>query len=135
MPFLDVSKAQEDYVASTMYSLAEAKVYTENIPLSVYNDDVMVGFLMYQLDPNDKEYWITRLLIDKKYQNLGYGTKAMHLLLEKLKKDHNIEQVLISFDPENQVAEKMYVNMGFRDTGRIEDEEKVFVYTYEEVND
>ncbi len=134
MPFLDVSKAQEDYVASTMYSLAEAKVYTENIPLSVYNDDVMVGFLMYQLDPNDKEYWITRLLIDKKYQNLGYGTKAMHLYLEKLKKDNNIKQVLISFDPENQVAEKMYFNMGFRDTGRIEDEEKVFVYSYE-VND
>ena len=34
--FLDVTEEQEDLVVSTTFSLAEAKIFTENIPLAVY---------------------------------------------------------------------------------------------------
>ncbi len=126
--FLDVSKNQMDFVASTMFSLAEAKVFEENIPKTIYHDDTMVGFLMYQRDYNDGTYWITRLLIDKKYQKLGYGTEAMKLIIPYIIEEHKIGTILISFDPENLVAEKMYLSLGFKHTGRMEDDEVVMEY-------
>ena len=52
--FLDVTEEQGDFVASTTFSLAEAKIFTENIPLAIYDQDTMVGFIMYGLDPDDK---------------------------------------------------------------------------------
>ena len=126
--FLNVNKTQEDFVASTMYSLAEAKVFTENIPLAIYHDNTMVGFLMYQSDYNDGAYWITRLLIDKKYQKLGYGTEAMKLIIPLIIEENKTDTILISFDPENLVVEKLYLSLGFKHTGRIEDEEVVMEY-------
>ena len=48
-----------------MYSLAQAFVQPECIPLALYAENKPVGFVMYALDEDDHEYWIYRLMIDK----------------------------------------------------------------------
>ena len=129
--FLEVTEEQEDFVASTMFSLAEAYVFTENTPLAIYNDKEMVGFLMYELDPDDNEYWLTRLLIDKKYQNKGYGRQAVEKFLSFIQKEYQPKKLLLSFEPANSVAEKLYVSLGFVHTGKVIDDELVLAYYYE----
>lgn len=123
--FLDVTEEQEDFVASTTFSLAEAKIFTENKPLAIYNENIMVGFIMYGLDPSDNEYWISRLLIDKKYQKEGYGKQAMVKILSLINEFYHPKKVLTSFEPENKIAEKLYLSIGFKHTGKIIDEEEI----------
>lgn len=128
--FLTVTKEQEEFVASTMYSLAEAKIFTENIPLAIYDQDTMVGFIMYGLDSDDNEYWISRLLIDQKFQKRGYGKQAIEKILLLIKETYQPEKVLLSFDPENIVAEKLYLSLGFKHTGKIIEDELVLEYYF-----
>ena len=59
---LSVHPNQQQYVASNAISISQSKVQPECIPLAIYHDEMMVGFLMYCLDSEDDEYWIYRLL-------------------------------------------------------------------------
>jgi diamine N-acetyltransferase len=43
---LRVGEAQKDFVASNMYSLAEAQADKVSNPLAIYAGDEMVGFIM-----------------------------------------------------------------------------------------
>ena len=70
---LAVHPEQQSFVTSNAISIAQSKVQPECIPLAIYHEDVMVGFVMYCLDTDDDEYWIYRLMIDQHYQNQGFG--------------------------------------------------------------
>ena len=84
-----ISLKVEKYCASNLYSLAQAKVFPEAIPLGIYNDDIPVGFIMYGIEPRDNnEYWIDRFIIDEKYQKNGFGKKALEIIIEKIKQDN-----------------------------------------------
>ena len=131
---LSVSDQQKNYIASNMYSLAQAKAQPECVPLAIYNDSNLVGFLMYCMDFDDKEYWIYRVMIDKKHQKMGYGRKAMECLLETLMKDTAHDKVYISFEPENLVAKKLYDELGFVADGRIVEGEIVYCLQYRNAN-
>ncbi|BBF44618.1 spermine/spermidine acetyltransferase, putative [Lachnospiraceae bacterium KM106-2] len=129
--FIDVIKLsvyddQKDFISDNVVSLAQAKAQPECIPLAIYNDDLLVGFVMYCLDYEDNEYWIYRLMIDKKYQKSGYGKKALFATLNRIAKDTSHNKIYISFEPENKVAQKLYENVGFRPDGRIIDDEIVY---------
>ena len=128
--FLEVTEEQEEFVASTTFSLAEAKVFTENIPLAIYDQETMVGFIMYSLDPDDNEYWISRLLIDQRYQKNGYGRQAMEQFLILINEVYQPEKILLSFEPENVIAERLYLSLGFKHTGRMIDDELVLEYYF-----
>jgi diamine N-acetyltransferase len=90
----------------------------------------MVGFIMYGLDPEDNEYWISRLLIDEKFQKRGYGKQAMEQILILIKETYQPQKLLLSFEPENVVVEKLYVSIGFKHTGRMIDDELVLEYYF-----
>ncbi len=123
---LRVSESQKDFVAANVYSLAQAKAQPECVPLAVYDGDEPVGFVMYCLDEDDKEYWIYRLMIDKAHQGKGYGRQAMKLVLAEIAKDERHHRVFISFEPDNAAARSLYESMGFRPDGRFIDGEIVY---------
>jgi diamine N-acetyltransferase len=122
---LQVNDDQKTFVATNVYSLAEASFYPTYVPLAIYFDEKMVGFLLYGKDPDDGRYWIPRIMIDKKYQHLGYGKAAMLQLIDLLKNKTDCQDVSISHEPENHVAEKLYTSLGFRNTGEINNGETV----------
>ena len=123
---LKVSDDQKTFVATNVFSLAQAWVYYENTyPFAIYADDVMVGFVMMGYDTEKNQYSIFRFMIDSRYQNKGYGKAALKLSVEYLRKEHNAKEVYLSFEPNNFVAEKLYSNFGFERTGEIDHGEVV----------
>jgi len=127
---LSVFDEQNNYVASNCYSLAQAKAQPECVPLAIYSNDELVGFVMYCMDFEDNEYWIYRLMIDKKHQEKGYGKTTMLQVIEILKQDKGHSIVYISFEPKNEIAKKLYESLGFAPDGRIIDGEIVYCLNY-----
>lgn len=125
---LKVADEQQSFVASNVFSLAQAKVYPECVCWAIYNDETLVGFTMYCLDQEDQEYWIYRLMIDAQQQGKGHGKAAMELVIEQLKRDPEHHVIYISFEPENIAAQKLYEKLGFRADGRVIDGETVYKY-------
>jgi len=123
---LQVAPAQQDFVASNEDSIEEADDGDHCVPFAIYADDRPVGFTMYALDPDDGNYWIYRLMIDQRYQRLGYGRKALVEMLKLMSKLPGCSHVTLSVVPENETAMALYRQTGFRATGEIIGGEVVF---------
>ncbi len=125
---LSVSEEQRSFVASNTYSLAQAFVQPECVPLALYAENKPVGFAMYCIDESDREYWIYRLMIDQRHQGRGYGRAAMLLLIDRIRSemDEQRHRIYISFEPENEVAKSLYESLGFVPDGRVEYGEIVY---------
>ncbi|MCU0500138.1 MAG: GNAT family N-acetyltransferase [Anaerolineae bacterium] len=125
---LKVSDDQKHFVASNLYSIAEASFYPTAITNGIYEDDTMIGFTLYGYnDEADQQgYWIVRLMIDQAHQGKGYGRAAMRLIIDALHQKPDCEQIFISFEPENDVARKLYASLGFVDDGRMIEGEVVY---------
>ena len=140
---LRVAKEQEDFVAANEISIIEAYIAeTGNghaFPFGIYENDTPIGFLMIGFDTDD--YWddapsiakgnynLWRLMIDRKYQNTGYGKGALKLALDFIKSFPcgKAEYCWLSYEPENVVARKMYHSFGFTETGDMDGEEIIAV--------
>jgi diamine N-acetyltransferase len=122
---LDVAGDQKGLVASNLFSLAEAKADGVSNPLAIYAGDRMVGFIMYDFEPKEDRGYITRLMVDARFQGSGYGRAAMGQVIDRLKDIPECREIQTSFAPDNAVAEKLYAGFGFERTGEIVDGEIV----------
>jgi diamine N-acetyltransferase len=111
-----------------MYSLAEAKADGLSVPLAIYHDETMVGFVMYWFDVKTGTGYIERLMVDAQYQGRGYGKAALAEVMNRLIATPGCRKLDISYRPENAVAKALYCSLGFRPTGEIEDGEEIAVY-------
>ena len=131
---LKVSQKQKNFVASNNNSLAEAYVAITNggvaLPFAICRNNKPIGFLMIGYGANDddfkdedpefikmvkKSYCVWRFMIDKRYQRKGYGRKAMQLALDYIRTFPSgaAESIWLSYEPENEVAKKLYSSFGF----------------------
>ena len=127
---------QKNFVASNIYSLAEAYANVAEgkfaKPFGIYAGDTPVGFLMIgynapeDIEPDDGEeipyfvygsYIIWRFMIDKDHQGKGYGREALRLALEYVRTFPcgKAEYCWLSYEPENAVAKKLYASFGFEE--------------------
>lgn len=116
---LEVRRSQQAFVASNAESIEEAEDGDHCVPLAIYDADVPVGFAMYALDQDDGNYWIYRLMIDQRYQRLGYGREALIELLKVMSQLPGCNHVTLGVLPENDTAIGLYRSLGFRETGQI----------------
>jgi len=123
---LKVSDDQLNFVASNVYSLAQAWVFHETAyPFAVYAEDVMVGFVMMGYDGSKGVYFIWRFMIDRRYQGKGYGKAALQLSIKYLVDRFGLREIYLSFMPGNTAAENLYSGAGFQRTGEMDDDEIV----------
>jgi diamine N-acetyltransferase len=123
---IDVAPEQKRFVASNLYSIAEAIFNPTFVPLAIYDGtETMVGFLMYGTNPDNGELWILRLMVGQQYQRRGYGRAAMEEIIRRLKAKPDCQEIFTSYEPDNHVVARLYRSLGFEDTGRIEDGELV----------
>ena len=138
---LEVSEDQRRFVASNLSSMASCYVLATNgghpLPFAIYEDETPVGFVMitygitgYELPSivNDS-YCILRLMIDKQFQNKGYGRAAMKAILDYIRTfpAGPAKYCWIPYGSENHSAKKLYESFGFRDNGEICDNEPITV--------
>lgn len=122
---LRVREDPQKFVAANLYSLAEARIYPECVPLAIYAEETMVGFLMYALSQEDQRHWLIRFMIDERFQGRGYGRAALRVTIEEMRRLPGCERIYLSYEPENQHAEQLYAGFGFVPTGEILEGEKV----------
>lgn len=124
---LSLTKIQDKFIAPNTYSLVQAGFNKSRIVKAIYNDDVMIGFIMYSLDENDNSSTIHRFMVDKRFQGNGYGKAALRHTIDLLEGTLDCKEIWISEAPENCVAKKLYASLGFEFTGEIEYDEEVMV--------
>lgn len=115
---LRLSTSQGGLIAPNLYSIAESRVEPSFTPMAIYDGDEMVGFVMYGLDPDDGEYWISRLMIDQRHQGKGYGKAATIRVLEKLKA-MGVREAYVGYKPQNVIAQSLMASVGFERTGQM----------------
>lgn len=115
---LRLSTDQGGLIAPYLYSITSSDVEASFMPLAIYHGDQMVGFVMYGVDPDDGEHWISRLMIDEKHQGNGYGKAAMIEVLRQLK-EMGVRQVFMGYKPPNVIAQSLLHSLGFERTGQM----------------
>ena len=138
-PFED----QKDFVAENIQSLAEAFA-TRNegnnaLPLAVYHDEVLVGFVMIgkgtvgneeESDLIRENYSLWRLMIDKRYQGQGLGKQTMDAVIALIRTFPfgEAKKVWLSYEPENTRARAIYQRYGFVENGEMCGNEIIAVF-------
>lgn len=127
---LKVSAHQEAYVSSTAHSLAQAYIYRETaFPFAIYADNMLVGFIMLGYYESRNQYTLWKFLIDKQYQNKGYGREALKQGIAYLKETFDAKEIYTGVAVGNEKAKYLYNSVGFAETGIVDDnmEEMKFI--------
>jgi diamine N-acetyltransferase len=123
---LSVAEEQKKFVASNAESIAEAYFAREIAWFrGIYADDTPVGFLMMEDMPEKQEYFLWRLMVDAKYQGMGFGFKAMNLLIDHVKRRPGAVEIKTSYVPGDGSPGPFYHRLGFEETGEILEDERV----------
>jgi diamine N-acetyltransferase len=132
---LKVREDQHGFVASNLYSIAEAQFGFEDeghwdfYPFGAYVGDDPVGFAMHCLNFNHPRFqaFVTRLMVDENFQGKGYGREIMVQVLDLFRENNRIKNVGISYEPHNEAARKLYASLGFVEPGEIMDGETLAI--------
>ncbi|QMS84807.1 GNAT family N-acetyltransferase [Candidatus Xianfuyuplasma coldseepsis] len=132
--FFDVIRLSLDdidrkMVASNVFSLAEAYADKVSQPRGIYDDDTLVGFVMYDYNESEHKGYVSRLMVDQKYHRKGYARQAMNIVLDTLQKIDGIHEIQISWRPDNDKASPLYHDLGFVENGEFVDGEVVAIIT------
>lgn len=117
---LTVDDSQIDFVADNKQSLVEAAYEDGLYVLGIYNEDAMVGFVLYDYDKTFPGWSMSRFMIGKQFQGKGYGKRAVIAFLDYFKKMHGADKLFISVSLDNTVARKMYSDIGFKEIKEVE---------------
>jgi diamine N-acetyltransferase len=118
-------EAQQKMVAPNAVSIAQAHFSDKAWFRAVYADEVLVGFVMLYDDPEEHEYYLWRLMIAGPYQGLGYGKRALELLIEYVRTRPGAEALYTSYVPAEGGPQGFYRKLGFEPTGEVDGGELV----------
>ncbi|CAM4328815.1 GNAT family N-acetyltransferase [Erysipelothrix inopinata] len=132
---LEVNENQEKFLeTSVLKSIGDALEMnmdgTPAVPLAIYKDTKIIGFIMYIYDVLDHEdfqgkefynqntYFIWHFVIDKRFQGLGYGRDTL-VEFDKLIKTYPngpSDNIVLFFHSDNEIARNLYRLLGYKET-------------------
>lgn len=117
---LEVLPEQSSYVATNEMSIAQAYFDREIAWFrAVYADETPVGFLMLSDDAKKQEYFLWRLMIDARYQKLGFAKRALELLFDYVRTRPGANEIKVSYVPGDAGPQGFYEKLGFVPTGEM----------------
>jgi diamine N-acetyltransferase len=116
---------QRKMVAHNAVSIAQAHFAKHAWFRAIYADETPVGFIMLNDDADEPVYFLWRLMIATPYQKLGYGRRAVELLIEYVKTRPGAKELLVSCGEGEGSPEGFYRALGFERTGEMEEDEVV----------
>lgn len=122
---LKVAPGQEQFVAPNTVSLAQAAYEPLAWVRAIYAGDTAVGFVMLYDDPFTPEYYLWRLMMDARYQGMGFATLAMEQLIDYVLGRPDAAELRVSYVPAEGSPQPFYAGLGFVDTGEVHEGENV----------
>ncbi len=121
-------------VAPNSISIAQAHFNEEAWFRAIYNDDELVGFVMLYdptrvAAPEENEFFLWRLMIDRAHQGKGYGAAAVEALVEHVRTLRGAQRLLVSHVKSVERLGRFYQSCGFRYTGAEDNGELVMERT------
>ena len=115
---LGVAPAQSRFVAANGMSIAEAHFHPGTAWFrAVYAGETPVGFVMLEDEPAKQEYFLWRFMIDARYQGLGFGRRALELVIAHVRTRPGATRLETSCVPGEGSPCPFYERMGFVYTG------------------
>ena len=106
---LDLGDENIKYVNNISECILEYLYFRKSVIKAIYLDNTSIGFVMIEDKYNTK--WITQFLIDKKFQNQGYDSVILKLILRYIQKKYHTKYVYLSIG--NLLASNLYLKFGF----------------------
>jgi len=122
---LSVMTSQKGFVAPNAVSIAQAHFSDHAWFRAIYADDTPVGFMMLHDEPEKPEYYLWRMMIDARYQKMGFARRAMELLIDHVRTRPNATELQTSVVQDEGGPQGFYEGLGFALTGDYEDKEAV----------
>lgn len=110
---LNLNDEQKKFVAPNIFSLVQATYEPNLYPLGIYNDNKMVGFILYDFDNELNGWSMSRFMIDVNYQNQGIGKMAIQKFIEFFTNNYGHLKLYTSASVDNQIAIALYEKFGF----------------------
>ena len=131
---LRTTPAQERFVSTVISSLEEAAETPEGNPWfrAVYADERPVGFVMVSWDvepapPDINGPWfLWKLIIDHRYQRLGYGREGVRQVVELIRA-HGATELLTSHGPGEGGPAGFYEKLGFVPRGDLDPDGEIIL--------
>lgn len=117
---LSVKDDQKNYVAPVIGILARGYVYRDrNARIYVIeNDGTIVGVsLVREFSDEPLGYDLQQFMIDQHDQGKGYGSEALALILDELRKEGHYDHVEVCVKKDDIAAIRLYEKNGFIDSG------------------
>jgi len=122
---LAVKEHQRSYVAPAIGILARGYVY-RNCNAKVYafeENGVIVGTtLIREFTDEPLGYDLQQFMVDRQYQNKGYGSQALQLILDELRKEGRYDHVELCVKKADAEAIHLYEKYGFIDSGYVDED-------------
>lgn len=123
---MKLSAEQSKFVAPNVVSLAQAWLYyNDALPLAVCDGEEVVGFLMLDVDEDERTIGVWRFMIATEHQHKGYGRGALEAAVQMAKQGGRFDLMHLDYVPGNEHAHRLYESIGFRENGEVEDGEIV----------
>ena len=122
---LSVKEEQKGYVAPAIGILARGYVYRDcNVKIYVFeNDGTIVGTaLVREFTDEPLGYDLQQFMIDKRYQGKGYGSQALEMILDELRKEGHYDHVELCVKKADTEAIRLYEKHGFVDSGYVDED-------------
>lgn len=119
-------------VASNAVSIAQAHFNREAWFRAIHAGDELVGFIMLYdptltSSPEENQFFLWRLMIDKAFQGRGYGHAAVERLLAHVRTRPGATELFVSHIESAERLARFYSSLGFRYTGKEDEGELVMV--------
>lgn len=121
---LRVHEEQEAFLDRPIGIIARGYVYRSCHArvFGIANEEQIVGAaLVKNMEEEPACYDLQQFMIDRRFQQKGYGTEALRLILSLLSEEGKYNQVEVCVDKRNVAALKMFRTVGFADTGYIDE--------------
>jgi len=120
---LTVANDQTNFIESNKDSLLEAAFDKSLnwIPLALYDDENIIGFSMVgAFNEHQKYIWLDRFMIDKNFQNRGYGKLFLNKIISYISRKWDVNKIILSVHKDNEYVLHFYKKTGFVNTNEID---------------
>ena len=122
---LSVRDDQKQFVAPAVGIIARGYVYRDfnSKVFAIEDGETLVGLaLVREFGSEPLGYDLQQFMIDERFQGRGYGTAALRLILDELRKEGHYRHAEVCVKKDDAAAIHLYRKHGFTDSGYIDED-------------